>query len=116
MIRLMTAQAKTDLEKSLADIKTLESSIFPELKAVLEDLGYTDATVLVASSGRHPRGIDTFEIDTDRGTIEVVFASATATGDYSVTVYEGSEAVDHQMVGRPDLIDIIESYLYAMKG
>lgn len=45
--------------------------------------------------------------------VDVKFASATPTGDYKVSrmAPDGKTVIEHEMCGRPDLMDIIESML-----
>ena len=105
---------RKELNKRLADFKDLETKLYPQIRDMVEDHGYDCGVSLNHSSDCY----DTFRVGAMRnnkmvGIVDVKFASATPTGDYNVICRtpDGKTIITHEMCGRPDLIDIIESML-----
>lgn len=111
----MLDSERKELEQRLADFSLLERALYPAIVDVADDLG-VDCVV----SPKHDKGTqcyDTFRVTVLKGDrpqcfIDVKFASATAIGDYKVSLVssEGT-TIEHEMVGRPDLIDTIEGFI-----
>lgn len=111
----MLDDERKELEQRLADLSLLERALYPAIADVADGLG-VDCVV----SPKHDKGTqcyDTFRVtalkdDKPQCFIDVKFASATATGDYKVSLVssEGT-TIEHEMVGRPDLIDTIEGFI-----
>lgn len=111
---IKTSDAEAKLYRKLEDIESLRKKIIPELAELLSDSKAYEATVTLIDDG------DGFRIDhrlvgaKDHTIIDVKFASATATGDYKVTWCDGDGSrITSEMVGRPDLVDMIESMIRA---
>lgn len=111
---IKTSDVEAKLYKKLEDIESLRKKIIPELAELLSDSKAYEATVTLIDDG------DGFRIDhrlvgvKDHTIIDVKFASATATGDYKVTWCDGDGSrITSEMVGRPDLVDMIESMIRA---
>lgn len=112
---LMLDSERKELEQRLADFSLLEWALYPAIADVADGLG-ADCVV----SLKHDKGTqcyDTFRVTALKDNkpqcfVDVKFASATATGDYKVSLVSSEGAtIEHEMVGRPDLIDVIESFL-----
>lgn len=109
---------REELQQRLLDFSKLQK-LYPQINDVVEDLGCDCAVDLKRDSHCY----DTFRItvlknDKPLCFVDVKFASATATGDYNVSLVssEGT-TIEHELVGRPDLIDMIESFIaYALKA
>lgn len=111
----MLDDERKELERCLADFSLLERALYPAIVDVADGLG-VDCVV----SPKHDKGTqcyDTFRITALKGDkpqcfVDVKFASTTATGDYKVSLVSSEGAtIEHEMVGRPDLIDVIESFI-----
>lgn len=109
---------RRELQDRLKDFDNLEKNLYPEISKIVEDLGYDCAASLLLNDETHC--YDTFRIGAHNGTtgkigavVDVKFASATQTGDYKVMrmTPDGKTIIEHEMCGRPDLMDIIESML-----
>lgn len=111
---IKTADAEAKLYRKLEDIDSLRKKIIPELAELLADSKAYEATVTLIDDGNGFR-IDHHLIGSkDHTIIDVKFASATATGDYKVTWCDGDGSrITSEMVGRPDLVDMIESMIRA---
>lgn len=115
---LETDMQRRELEERLEDFTKLERNLYPEIQSIAEDLGCDCVVSLRLDSHCY----DTFRIGVHKdsvpvGFVDVKFASATATGDYKVTLLDkDDEGIESQMVGRPDLVDVIESMVYALVG
>lgn len=109
---------REELQQRLLDFSLLQK-LYPQINDVVEDLGCDCAVDLKRDSHCY----DTFRITVLKGDkplcfVDVKFASATPTGDYNVSlVSSDGTTVEHELVGRPDLIDMIESFIvYALKA
>lgn len=117
-VLLETDAQRRELEERLKDFTKLERNLYPEIQSIAEDLGCDCMVGLRLDSHCY----DTFRVavhknDAPVGFVDVKFASATPTGDYKVTLTDkDGEGIESQMVGRPDLIDVIESMVYALVG
>ena len=107
---------REELQARLKDFDELENKLYPEIRRVVEDLGYGCVVSLILNDKIHC--YDTFRIGAHTGSkivalVDVKFASAIPTGDYKVMrmTPDGKTAIEHEMCGRSDLIDIIESML-----
>lgn len=108
---------RRELKNRLKDFDDLEKNLYPEIERIVEgDMGYDCAVSLCQSDAA--RCYNSFRIGAHKNNkvvalVEVKFASATPTGDYKVTriTPDGKTAIEHEMCGRPDLMDIIESML-----
>lgn len=111
---IKTSDVEAKLYKKLEDIESLKKQIIPELAKLLADSKAYEAAVTLIDDG------DGFRIDhhlvgsKDHTIVDVKFASNTATGDYKVTWRDGNGSrITSEMVGRPDLVDMIESMIRA---
>jgi len=117
-VLLNTDAQRRELEERLKDFTKLERNLYPEIESIAEDLGCDCMVSLRLDSHCY----DTFRIgvhknDVPKGFVDVKFTSATPTGDYKVSLVDtDNEVVESQMVGRSDLIDVIESMVYALSG
>lgn len=114
---------RRELQDRLKDFDNLEKNLYPEIKRIVEDdLGCDCVVSLVQNDSA--RCYNSFRVGAQKNNkvvalVEVKFASATPTGDYKVTRIspDGKTAIEHEMCGRPDLMDIIESMLVrSLKG
>lgn len=113
---------RRELQDRLKDFDNLEKNLYPEIEKIVADLGYDCAVSLLLNDDTHC--YDTFRIGAHNGgkigaLVDVKFASATPTGDYKVTrmTPDGKTAIEHEMCGASDLMDIIESMLArSLKG
>lgn len=114
---LMLDSERKELEQRLADFSLLERALYPAIVAVADDLGVD--CVVSPKHDRDTQCYDTFRVtalkdDKPLCFVDVKFASATATGDYKVTWCDGDGSkITSEMVGRPDLVDMIESMIQA---
>lgn len=108
---------RRELNDRLKDFDNLEKNLYPEIKHIVEDgLGCDCAVGLVQNDAA--RCYNSFRVGAQKNNkivalVEVKFASATPSGDYKVTriTPDGKTAIEHEMCGRGDLMDIIESML-----
>lgn len=109
-----TSDAEARLYKKLDDIETLKKSIVPELVDALKGNKAYEGTITALPQD------DMFRIvysqlgsDAPSTIINVKFASS-EDSDYEVTWMDRSnEPIHSETVGRPDLVDMIESMIAA---
>lgn len=107
-------EQREELERRLKDFDTLENELYPEIKEVVEDLGYDCKVSLNHNS--YIYGV--FRIGAYKNSravayIDVAFPTRASAGDYVVTQLDsrGLSKIKRAVVAPEDLIDIIESYL-----
>lgn len=107
-------EQREELERRLKDFDTLENELYPEIKEVVEDLGYDYNVSLNLSSNIYGVfRIGAYKNNRAVSYIDVAFPTRASAGDYVVTQLDsrGLSKIRREVVAPEDLIDIIESYL-----